>query len=500
MNYFITSTEDVQTSAIELAEVKRLRVFDYLHQPATIISMLYNFDHQAADEKLGIQGRVLNLFQYYQRLPYHSDPSYDQLIFDQVLNVPSCQISGNQAKKDGKIRVQIGTFRDRLYYVDYYDRYGFLNRRDYYDCGCRSYSEYFEDRGRIVTRQYYDHDGKVKLSFHYRGGEGNVPVLTLIQLTDQNRELQFESEAELRAYFLDQLVASDPKAILISDRSDITLKAFQLMKEPAHRYQFFHSAFTLDGQTDSQLSEVYKPITKMLEEGKLTGLISSTKQEAQDASRRFQTNSSYGIPVTYLSQEQLAKATPISKRKYGHFIAVARLSKVKQLDHVINAVIALHKDFPQVDLDIYGYGDGWNKYKTTNYLKDLVKKNHADEYIHFCGYQHNLSAIYETAYAEILTSQYEGFAMALLEAQGHGCPVISYDINYGPAEIVDNHISGELLKVNDQQALYQSLRNLITTPELEAKYAQNAQNAVTKFSLEEIAKQWQGFLRKEDNR
>lgn len=61
MNYFITSTEDVQTSAIELAEVKRLRVFDYLHQPATIISMLYNFDHQAADEKLGIQGRVLNL-------------------------------------------------------------------------------------------------------------------------------------------------------------------------------------------------------------------------------------------------------------------------------------------------------------------------------------------------------------------------------------------------------------------------------------------------------
>lgn len=90
--------------------------------------------------------------------------------------------------------------------------------------------------------------------------------------------------------------------------------------------------------------------------------------------------------------------------------------------------------------------------------------------------------------------------MALLEAQGHGCPVISYDINYGPAEIVDNHISGELLKANDQQALYQSLRNLITTPELEAKYAQNAQKAVTKFSLEEISEQWQNFLRKEDSK
>ena len=48
--------------------------------------------------------------------------------------------------------------------------------------------------------------------------------------------------------------------------------------------------------------------------------------------------------------------------------------------------------------------------------------------------------------------------MALLEAQGHGCPAISYDINYGPAEIIDNNISGELIPANDCDALYQSLR------------------------------------------
>ena len=34
MNYFITSREDIKTSAIELYQVKPLQIFDYLQQPA----------------------------------------------------------------------------------------------------------------------------------------------------------------------------------------------------------------------------------------------------------------------------------------------------------------------------------------------------------------------------------------------------------------------------------------------------------------------------------
>ena len=86
--------------------------------------------------------------------------------------------------------------------------------------------------------------------------------------------------------------------------------------------------------------------------------------------------------------------------------------------------------------------------------------------------------------------------MALLEAQGHGCPAISYDINYGPAEIIDNNISGELIPANDCDALYQSLRQLLVDPKLFHRYTQNAQHAAAKFSINEVAKKWQDFLKK----
>lgn len=119
MNYFITSREDIKTSAIELAQVKRLQIFDYLHQPAKIVTMYYNFAHLDAENKLGTSGRVINLFQFYQRLPYHMDPNFDQSLIKQILNVPGYQVKGNQAERNGKVRIRVNQDNNRLYYVDY---------------------------------------------------------------------------------------------------------------------------------------------------------------------------------------------------------------------------------------------------------------------------------------------------------------------------------------------------------------------------------------------
>ena len=84
--------------------------------------------------------------------------------------------------------------------------------------------------------------------------------------------------------------------------------------------------------------------------------------------------------------------------------------------------------------------------------------------------------------------------MAVLEAQGHGCPVISYDINYGPADIIDDQQSGKLIPPNDQEALYQQLRKLLEDPKLAKKYAQNAQKAAQKYHFDHVALKWQKLI------
>lgn len=496
MYYFITNREDLLTSAIELAQVKRMHIFDKLGIESRVVTMHYNWAHQQVEQKLGTTNRVINLFQYYQRLPYQHTEN-DQQLVKRVLQPSQFDIKDNIAYRDGKKRIQVNLNNGRLYYVDYVDRFGFSDRRNFYDNGCLTYSEFFEDRARVVMRQYYDYQGKVKILYHFRGGENNAPVLTLIQLFDHGQELQFDSEASFQAYFLDELASTDPQAVMISDRSDVALQSFAEMKSNVPRYQVFHSAITTDGQSAGKLFSVYEPIKEMLQNHQLNGLISATKREARDASKRFATTASYAIPVTYISEEQLNKEIPFNKRQPGQLIAIARLSHVKRLDHLINTVILLKKKHPAVDLKIYGYDDEYNNYATSNELKKIVQRHNASDYIHFCGYQHDLTDVYEYAQIEVLTSSFEGFAMALLEAQSHACPAVSYDINYGPADIIEDGISGRLIPDGDTHYLYVVLDKLLSNKDLLMSYSKHAQQAASKYSMKNVVKQWQQFLKDE---
>ena len=160
-------------------------------------------------------------------------------------------------------------------------------------------------------------------------------------------------------------------------------------------------------------------------------------------------------------------------------------------------MILLKKKHPAVNLKIYGYDDEYNNYATSNELKKIVQRHNASDYIHFCGYQHDLTDVYEHAQIEVLTSSFEGFAMALLEAQSHACPAVSYDINYGPADIIEDGISGRLIPDGDTHYLYVILDKLLSNKDLLMSYSKHAQQAASKYSMKNVVKQWQQFLKDE---
>ena len=49
MFYFITSREDMLTSAIELAQVKRMLIFDYFKLDSQIVTLQYNWAHHEVE-------------------------------------------------------------------------------------------------------------------------------------------------------------------------------------------------------------------------------------------------------------------------------------------------------------------------------------------------------------------------------------------------------------------------------------------------------------------
>lgn len=488
-HYFLTSQIDETTSAIEIAEIKRLHLFSWLKVPAKIVTRNRTRGSNPVLQQLTDSHQVINLYQYFTGLPNHTErvPKAADVLLD-LTNIP---IEHGLGYKDGKLRVRVNQKDGWINNIDYLDQFGFTDRRDLYDFNQRVYSEYFDDHAKLITRLFYQKDGHVVMTEYYRGGPDNQPVLTLIQLQHNGTLHQFDNQTELMGYFLDCLAANDFAATFYSDREDVAVPAFRLMTKPAKRYVILHSIFTQNAKRNGEPFPYFQQAIDLKD--KLSGIIVSTKQEASDIHSRFPMVKTTTIPVSYLDDQLIKQPASFSDRIPGKVIAVARITPLKQLSHIIQAVVLVHKHLPFVTLDIYGYEDV-NDFQEGNGLRKLVKQSGADSYIAFKGYVHDLASVYQHADLLTLTSSYEGFAMAILEALSYGCPVLSYDINYGPAEMIQNQQNGELISAGDEHELYRRLLHLLTHREILQRYGQNAPASVEKYSASHVQQIWHNFI------
>jgi len=77
--------------------------------------------------------------------------------------------------------------------------------------------------------------------------------------------------------------------------------------------------------------------------------------------------------------------------------------------------------------------------------------------VHFVGFQKNPYPYIEQATAMVVSSDFEGFSIAILEALALGTPVISTDCPSGPREVLSETC---LVPVQDVEALAEKLRLL----------------------------------------
>lgn len=127
-------------------------------------------------------------------------------------------------------------------------------------------------------------------------------------------------------------------------------------------------------------------------------------------------------------------------------ICAGRLTYQKRFDHAIKA-FKLISD--RVHYDLYIFGDGEER-KT---LEELVLNLGISSRVKFFGNVSNLSDYLVKARVLILTSRYEGFPNIILESLKFGTPVVSYDCESGPSELIFNGLNGYLVPNSDIKQL-----------------------------------------------
>ncbi|MGB9672587.1 MAG: glycosyltransferase family 4 protein [Anaerolineales bacterium] len=188
-----------------------------------------------------------------------------------------------------------------------------------------------------------------------------------------------------------------------------------------------------------------------------------------------------------LSLEQVAKLQEqepqIAKSLPSKFIlGVGRLHYAKGFDRLITAFSRL-EDL-SLDLVILGSGDEFD------HLTKLAQNLGVAERTHFYGNVENPFPFYRKAFCLVSSSRYEGFSMVILEAFACGCPVISFDCDFGPSELIQNGINGILVKEGDIEELTNSIRLLIQNPLLRETFITNGYEIAKQYDIRSIAHQY----------
>lgn len=183
------------------------------------------------------------------------------------------------------------------------------------------------------------------------------------------------------------------------------------------------------------------------------------------------------LPISVdIEKWELAEVRVDLKKKYPQFdfliLMASRLSQEKNISLAIKAMAEVSREYAKVGLIIVGDGEEKNK------LKKLVKNKNLQPNIIFEEWSSDLVSYFKTADLFLLTSNYEGWGMTVIEAASCGCPIVMTDVGCA-GEVIKNGESGIIIKIGDKSALTAAIMKLIKDKNFGREISHKAKDAVS---------------------
>lgn len=336
--------------------------------------------------------------------------------------------------------------------------------------------------------RYYRPDKTIYMERYYVKSVQDTPINSLNVLQNYNgKDYYFDSEEELFQFFLDELNrANGENNVFIADRPAIAIQPVQNMQTKAKKYLWIAMNHVNDGdnlKTGPLNAMLQGPLINDLD--KWDGVITMTQAQADMLKKRIGEDKPI-VAINAVPAKTNLQRVPMSARQRGSLIYVGRLGEDKQISKLIKIFGRVQKKYPATRLTLYGYG---NPDDVKRYEKQ-VEDAQLGGLVTFAGYQPNLEQAYNSAQLFVDTSRIDGQPLAMGEALSHGVPVVTYDYLYGPAEMVQSDVNGELIPLNNAKKMEKAILNLLQNPQLLQKLSTGAYDSLDNISNLHTWKQW----------
>lgn len=176
---------------------------------------------------------------------------------------------------------------------------------------------------------------------------------------------------------------------------------------------------------------------------------------------------------------------PEKRQRGGKILAaVGRLVPQKGFDLLLEAFSQISADHPEWNLVIWGEGPDRSKLEAMRDRLGLQGR------VTMPGVTSRPGIWIDTADAFVLSSRFEGWGNVLLEAMAADLPVISFDCEWGPREMIEDELSGLLVEPENVDALACALHRVLGDSKLRNRLVAAVGPRARQFTRQRIMAQW----------
>lgn len=502
--YFLNYDLGVRNTGVEVSSILRSYLFLFeLNILPVFITLKYK-SHWATEiyelknkNKLLSSLRVANVYGFFQGLNNVEEFRVKEFLYFEsgTVKVP---FKSDENKKyfnsDDRLCVYAiyNNINRSLHYINHFYK-GVKWRRDYYhESGFLSCVQILNRKSQKVEQDlYYRMDGTICIikSYHFNDNEKLLNVDFQIIDSEGSLVCLLIGEKEFIYYFLSLYFKKKKGSqVLIVDKNRFFYEPSIKLKNEAsnkskkiHVIAAIHNLHVLNYKEKNtcRLNYNYSAIFRDLTAP--DAIIVQTKLQQQDILERFEKGNVYAIPHTY--ENKLSENFYV-KRNYNKAVYFARYSSDKRHDLAIDAFSKVVELIPNATFYCYGFGSKLIE------LKKKVAKLHLENNVFLHGWCDNTAEEYEAAGLAIVSSPSESFSLTIAESLAHGCPVVCFDVPYGPRELVLSGKNGYLVPYPDTQSMADKIIYIMSNPTHQKELSEGARTSAERYSESVVAEQW----------
>ncbi len=165
-------------------------------------------------------------------------------------------------------------------------------------------------------------------------------------------------------------------------------------------------------------------------------------------------------------------------------LAMGRLTRQKGFDLLLEAWAIVVQHAPEAHLTLVGEGEEQAALQRQALHLGIVRS------VTFAPFTDDVARVYAAASLLVMSSRHEGLALVALEAQSHGLPIVSFDCEFGPREVITDGVDGVLCEPENVEALAEGMLRLLRDEAQRTAMSAAARESAKRYALPEVLPHW----------